>query len=167
MKYITIINKKQFEIEIVGEGRLIVNGVLHEVDFLDLTGSLYSIIKDNRSLEIVIDETTQDQYEIMLGGRLYEGQVLDERAMLMINRKGGIKLNSGEVNSPMPGLIVEVRTAVGDTVEEGQTLVILESMKMQNELKSPRTGLVTKIAVNKGQTVEKGALLVVIGDEES
>lgn len=164
MKYITIINKKQFEVEILGEGRLMVNGVLHEVDFLDLSGNLYSIIKDNRSLEIVIDETSQDQYEIMLGGRLYEGQVLDERALLMINRKGGIKLNSGDVNSPMPGLIVEVRTEVGQTVEEGQTVVILESMKMQNELKAPRSGVVTQIAVNKGQTVEKGALLVVIGD---
>jgi len=164
MKYITIINKKQFEIEIVGEGRLMVNGVLHEVDFLELRNSLYSIIKDNRSLEIVIEETSADQYEIMLGGRLYDGQILDERALLMINRKGGIKLNSGEVNSPMPGLIVEVRTAVGDIVEEGQTVVILESMKMQNELKAPRTGTVTQIAVNKGQTVEKGALLVVIAE---
>lgn len=164
MKYITIINKKQFEIEILSDGRLLVNGVQHEVDFLELRNSLFSVIKDNRSLEIVIDETNPDQYEIMLGGRLYEGQVLDERAMLMINRKGGIKLNSGEVNSPMPGLIVEVRVNVGDSVAEGQTVVILESMKMQNELKAPRTGTVSQIAVNKGQTVEKGALLVVIGD---
>jgi biotin carboxyl carrier protein len=164
MKYITIINKKQFEIEVLGEGRLMVNGVLHEVDFLELRNSLFSIIKDNRSLEIVIDETSSDQYEIMLGGRLYDGQVLDERALLMINRRGGIKLNSGEVNSPMPGLIVEVRTAVGETVQEGQTVVILESMKMQNELKAPRSGTVVKIAVSKGQTVEKGALLVEIGE---
>jgi biotin carboxyl carrier protein len=164
MKYTTIINKKQFEIEVLGEGRLLVNGVLHEVDFLELRNSLFSIIKDNRSLEIVIDETNPDQYEIMLGGRLYDGQVLDERAMLMINRKGGIKLNSGEVNSPMPGLIVEVRTTVGATVQEGQTVVILESMKMQNELKAPRSGTVLQIAVSKGQTVEKGALLVEIGD---
>lgn len=164
MKYITIINKQQFEVEILGEGRLLVNGVLHEVDFLELRNMLFSILKGSRSLELVIDETSPDQYEIMMGGRLYEGQILDERALLMVNRKGGLKLNSGEVNSPMPGLIVEVRAAVGDAVEEGQTVVILESMKMQNELKAPRSGHLTQIAVNKGQTVEKGALLVVIGD---
>jgi len=59
---------------------------------------------------------------------------------------------------------VQVPVAVGDVVTEGQTVVILESMKMQNELKAPRSGRVEQVLIAQGQTVEKGALLVTIGD---
>lgn len=163
MKYYTIINRRQFEVEILPDGSVMVNGKPHQVDFLALSNALYSVIKDNKSLELVIEEKGADNYEILLGGRLYDGQVLDERAMLLINRRGGLKLDSGELHSPMPGLIVSV-VKVGEVVQEGQTLVILESMKMQNELKAPRSGVVTEVAVVSGQTVDKGALLVIVGD---
>lgn len=164
MKYLTIINNQQFEIEIQADGRLTVNGHLHEVDFLAIGQSRYSIIKDLRSLELVIEDTEDGGYDILLGGRRYIGQVLDERALLMANRKGNTKANSGEVHSPMPGLIVLVTVQLGDLVTEGQTVVILESMKMQNELKAPRAGVVEQVHTVQGKTVEKGALLLHIGD---
>jgi len=64
----------------------------------------------------------------------------------------------------MPGLIVSVRVEVGETVKAGQTVVILESMKMQNELKSPRDGVVQKVNVGPGQSVEQNKVLVTIGE---
>jgi propionyl-CoA carboxylase alpha chain len=70
--------------------------------------------------------------------------------------------SSGEVQAPMPGLIVEVTAAIGGEVAKGQTVIILESMKMQNELKSPMRGIVSSIHCTTGETVEKGALLIVI-----
>jgi biotin carboxyl carrier protein len=164
MKYFTVINRQQYEVEILPDGKLLVNGKLHEVDFLALTGSLYSIIRDDKSLEVIIEDRGSENYEILLDGRLYEGQVLDERAMLLVNRKGGLKLDTGDMQSPMPGLIVLVSVQVGDEVQEGQTLVILESMKMQNELRAPRSGVVKEILINSGQTVEKGALLLTVGE---
>jgi biotin carboxyl carrier protein len=60
----------------------------------------------------------------------------------------------------MHGLVVDVAVHVGDTVEKGQTLVVLESMKMQMQLRSPRPGKVTNVTVQSGNQVEKGALLV-------
>ncbi len=165
MKYTTIINGEQYEVEIQRDGTVLVNGNQHDVDFLELGSSLYSIIKDNRSLELAIDEN-QNQYEILMDGRLYEGQVLDQRAMLMMNRKGGLSLGTGEVHSPMPGLIVEVMVAEGDSVVEGETVVILESMKMQNELKAPRDGVVLSVNVESDVNVDKGALLIVVGDAD-
>jgi biotin carboxyl carrier protein len=167
MKYITIINKQQFEVEILPDGKLLVNGKVHEIDFLQMEATQYSVIKDNKSLEVVIDDHANGEYEILMAGRMYEAQVLDERALLMLNRKGGMKLDSGEMNSPMPGLIVQVNVVAGQEVTEGQTLVILESMKMQNELKSPLSGVVQQVLVEKGQTVDKGALLLVVGDPAS
>jgi biotin carboxyl carrier protein len=166
MKYITIINNQQFEVEIQRDGSVILNGKRHEVDWLELPESLYSMIKDNKSIEVAIDDSGGTT-NVLLEGRLYETQVLDQRAMMMLNRRGGIKLDSGEVHAPMPGLIVDVLVNVGDTVTEGQTVVILESMKMQNELKAPRSGVVQTVERLKGSTVDKNALLLVIsGGEE-
>jgi biotin carboxyl carrier protein len=75
-----------------------------------------------------------------------------------------LKLSSGEVHSPMPGLIVQILVAVGDLVEQGQTVIILESMKMQNELKAPRTGKITAIFVSVGNSVDKDAMLISIAE---
>lgn len=167
MKYVTIINKQQFEVEIQRDGSVLVNGKRHEVDFLGLgNDALYSIIKDNKSVELAIDEE-QGKYEVLLNGRLYEAQVLDQRALLMLNRKGGLKLDSGELHSPMPGLIVDVLVKAGDTVKEGDTVIILESMKMQNELKSPRSGRVQTVNCKAKDTVDKNALLLVIALDEA
>jgi biotin carboxyl carrier protein len=166
MKYTVFIKERQFEVEIQQDGSVLVNGHRHEVDILELGNSLFSIIQDTRSMELAIDDH-QNSYEILLEGRLYEAQVLDQRAMLMLNRKGGAKLGSGEVNAPMPGLIVDVLVKVGDTVSEGDTLVILESMKMQNELKAPRPGKIQTVHCKAGNTVDKGSLLVIIAAEES
>ncbi len=165
MKYVTIINNEQYEIEIDKDGGVLLNGESRDVDFLNLGGSLYSVITQNQSIEVVIDDE-DNKIEVMMNGRLYETQVLDERALLMAQRKGGLGNNSGEVNSPMPGLIVKVSVENDQNVHQGQTVVILESMKMQNELKAPISGTVTAIYVEAGQSVDKNALLIEITPPE-
>ena len=67
------------------------------------------------------------------------------------------------VNAPMPGNILSVNVNVGDTVAEGQVLMILEAMKMENEIMAPKAGKVTSVNVQKGATVESGTLLCVVG----
>jgi biotin carboxyl carrier protein len=161
MKYVAIINDEQYEVEIQKDGSILLNGEPREVDFLPLGESLYSVITEHSSLEVVIDES-DGLYSVMLGGRLYEGQVLDERALMMAQRRGGLTVGSGEVHSPMPGLIVKIPVEEGQAVSHGDTVIILESMKMQNEIKSPLDGVVTKVLAQSGQTVDKNALLIVI-----
>lgn len=65
-----------------------------------------------------------------------------------------------KVNSPMPGNIIDIKVAAGDTVTNGQTLLILEAMKMENEIKAPCDGTVAGVHVAKGDTVDSGALLI-------
>ena len=66
------------------------------------------------------------------------------------------------INAPMPGNILAVNVAAGDTVKQGQVLMVLEAMKMENEIMAPRDGKVTAVAVAKGAAVESGALLCTI-----
>ncbi len=160
-RYVTIINDQQFEIEITRDGTLLVNGEPRHVDFLELGQSLYSLITESRSIEAVIEEN-KHKVDVLLGGRLYEGMVLDERALMMAQRRGGLGGGSGEVRSPMPGLIVSVAVQPGEQITPGQTVVILESMKMQNELKATIAGVVASVHISAGQTVDKDALLVTV-----
>lgn len=161
MKYVTIINDKQYEVEIDKDGNVLLNGELRDVDFLALGETLYSVIMNDESKEVVI-ERDGDVHNVLMGGRLFEARVLDERALLMAMRKGGLGGGSGEVKAPMPGLIVVVPVEIGQEVEANSTVVILESMKMQNELKTPIAGVVTSINVEQGQTVDKNEVLIVI-----
>ncbi|MBW4436659.1 MAG: biotin/lipoyl-binding protein [Pleurocapsa minor GSE-CHR-MK-17-07R] len=163
MKYVTTLNGKTFEIEINKDGTLLVNGHPRTVDFLALGPELYSIIRENESYEVVIEEDA-DGVQVQLRGQLFSGTVLDERAQLMASLRGGPASETGEVSikAPMPGLIVVLPVSEGQEVVQGQTVVILESMKMQNELKAPRAGTVQRISVNEGQSVEQGKLLVTI-----
>ena len=163
MKYGTTINNKKFEVDIRNDNSVWVNGKKREVDFLALGPALYSIIMDTIQHEVVV-EGAEDNVEVLLSGRLYTGTVLDERSQLMRSRRGGLEADSGEVTirAPMPGLIAAVLCNEGDAVEAGQTLVILESMKMQNELKAPRAGTVQRVSVAANQTVEQRKVLITL-----
>ena len=67
------------------------------------------------------------------------------------------------IKTPLPGVIIDVKVNVGDTVAKGQTVVVLEAMKMENNINADRDGKVTDIRVAKGDTVADGAVLVVLG----
>lgn len=162
MRYVTIINGQQYEIDIDKEGNVLVNGSPRHVDFLPLDASLFSVITDNVSLEVVIEDG-RDKQQVLIGGHLFEAQVLDERTFLMMTRrKGQLGAETGEVRAPMPGLIAGVQVSAGDLVSKGQTVVILESMKMQNELKASVEGIIQDVLVKVGQTVDKDTVLLTI-----
>ncbi len=89
-------------------------------------------------------------------------RILDERAKLL--EKMGMSMKpgsaSGNVMAPMPGKVLQVLVKEGDGVEEGQPLVVLEAMKMENVIKAAANGTVSVVEAAQGQAVEKGALLV-------
>lgn len=163
MKYVTTVNNKRFEIEILADGSITVDGQKKDVDFRALGPAMYSILAENVSHELTIEQR-EDEIEVLMRGRLYSNRVLDERALLMAQRSGGLASETGEVNikSPMPGLIVAVKVETGQEVKAGDTVIILESMKMQNELKASRDGIVGSVNVEPGQTVEQNKVLLSI-----
>ncbi len=71
-----------------------------------------------------------------------------------------------EVTSPIPGTIVAVKVRPGDRVKEGDVIMVLEAMKMENDIVAPKSGVVAEIRVQEGQTVDSGILLAVIDSRE-
>jgi biotin carboxyl carrier protein len=84
------------------------------------------------------------------------------RGRASMARASPAALPPAEVRAIIPGRVASVHIAQGETVEAGQTLLVVEAMKMQNELRAPRAGTVRRVAASAGRTVEAGALLVVI-----
>ncbi len=106
--------------------------------------------------------------EVMIAGRPYVVSVQDARAESVASRAGGGHL-TGDVTlrAPMPGLVRHVRVAVGDLVQRGQIVIVLEAMKMENDLAATRAGVVKSVGIATGQTVNQGDALVTIGDADT
>jgi biotin carboxyl carrier protein len=164
LKYLTKVNDKTFEIELGPNGEVKVNGEVHSVDFRQITTSLFSTLIDKNSVEAVV-ENQDGKYQILLRGDLYEVEVMDERQQRLMRTSEGMAVGQGElsIRSPMPGLIVDVRVKEGQTVEKGDSLCVLESMKMENEIKAPRAGTVGRVNVGKGDSVEQNKVLLTLG----
>jgi pyruvate carboxylase subunit B len=109
------------------------------------------------------------QYSIWSDGYRFELEALDERRRAINDMAGAGAANAGPAPliAPMPGLVVRVNVSAGDQVQPGQSLVVMEAMKMENELRSPSGGLVASVQVQAGAVVEKGAVLVVLHAAEA
>jgi len=99
-------------------------------------------------------------------GARVEAEALDERMRPIKDLTAATAKASGPAPlvAPMPGLVVRIAVAVGDTVSAGQGLAVIEAMKMENELRATAAGVVTAVRVNAGEAVEKGAVLIDLGD---
>jgi biotin carboxyl carrier protein len=163
MKYQATVNGQTFEIEIMQDGRVTIDGEARSVDFRRISDSLFSALIDNESIEAVV-ERHDGQYQVLMRGDLYDVQVLDERQQRLMRTSAGFADSQGEltVRSPMPGLIVDVRVTEGQAVERGDALCVLESMKMENEIKAPRAATVERIHIARGDSVEQNKVLITL-----
>jgi biotin carboxyl carrier protein len=164
MKYSTTIGEKTFSIEINRDGEVTIDGQLYPIDLRAIDEFTYSLLLNNTSYEALVDMDSDEEVNVLLRGRLYAAQVMDERATRLAKASGAVAASTGEimVKSPMPGLIVAIQINEGDAVTKGQTLIVLESMKMENELKAPRDGTIGSIKVKLRQSVEQHQPLVVV-----
>ena len=162
MRYITTVEDKQFLVEVIDEKHISVDGKIYEVDFESVSGQpVYSLIVDGQSHEGYA-AAGDDHWQVLLRGRLYPITVEDEREKRLRGAAGGGVAETGEfhLKAPMPGLVVAILVEEGQAVKKGQVLLILESMKMQNELKASRDGTVGRVRVRAGETVEQKQTLL-------
>ena len=144
-----------------GQYEVTIDGETRTVDARPTGSGSYSLLFDHEHHEVHV-ATKGDAWTVLLGGRTHRFQLLDERA----RRSGRAAKGPGdkEIRAVMPGQVVALLAEVGHHVEQGQGVLVIEAMKMENEIKAPRTGTVQEIRVKPGQAVEAGELLAVIDD---
>jgi len=120
------------------------------------------VIVDGTEFEVLIDgEGTS--WSATVEGKTFQIEIPDAAPMAKKKRSGsGKKKKSGTVSANIPGKVVTVEVNVGDEVVEGQVILILEAMKMQNEIQAPVSGTVTSVQCEEGQAIEANIPLVVI-----
>jgi len=150
-------------------GNLVVDIAGHqpELDLVRLSQYSYSLLLDGHSHHLSI-RPARDGYLVILRQQTYHIQLLTEIELTIerMGLKGTSGHRGGMVTAPIPGLITKIAVTAGDTVAEGDQLLILEAMKMENEIVASQSGTVSAIHVQAGQTVEKRAKMVEIASAD-
>lgn len=186
MRYVATIGGRKHIIEVEENGhvrRVVVDGRELTVDWR-LVGTPggaapaedsgraahYSLLIGGQSYEafarpVPAEESSERAIEVHINGYPYVVEVRDERTEALAQLSGGAHgAGDAAIRAPMPGLVVNVLAGLGTEVQRGQTVVVLEAMKMENDLQAPRAGVVKEVRAAKGQTVGQGEVLAVIGD---
>lgn len=164
MKYIATIGERQIEVELTSDQQLIVNGEQMQVDFQSVANQpIFSLLLNGKSYEASIFPSDTG-YQVLFLGQLFNVIVEDERQRRLRTSSGGPTVQGGEIQlrAPMPGMVVDVPVEEGQQVAAGENLIILESMKMQNELKSPREGVVSRVRVKAGDNVDQNQVMIIL-----
>jgi len=136
------------------------DGPIREANVETPEPCVYSVLLDGRSYEARVEERP-DCLIVVIDGHRFEIEVRDPRRW---SRKGsaGAAVGVQNVTAPMPGKVVRILVAAGETVEPGQGIAVVEAMKMQNEMKSPRAGKILTLPAKVGATVAAGEVLATI-----
>lgn len=176
MRFIATFDQNEHVVEVDDHGdedgryTMRLDGKDFEVDAQLMKSHIVSMLINHRSYDVDVEKLSPEPLDgrlgAMLRGRVIRFEMLDERRFKMKEAQstrfdvGGASL----ISSPMPGKVIKLLANVGDSVEEGQGVVVVEAMKMENELRAPKAGTVSEVFANEGDAVEAGAKLMLIGD---
>ena len=161
--YTASVNEQSFDIETSGNG-FVVNGKAISWDVSTIREGYFHILLNNKSYraEVVEIETAAKRVIVKVNGKHYPVVIKDRFDLLL--EKMGMNISAGarvnHVRAPMPGLIIQLKVKDGDEVKAGDTLLILEAMKMENIIKAPGDATVKSVKVRMGDGVEKNQILI-------
>ena len=138
-----------------------VDGQMIELDARMIVTGVLSLVIDGKQFRCILDRDV-DGEGVIINGQRISFSIPDPRSLAAQNGAAAGADGPRRVKAPMPGRVVRVLVTMGDEVAEGQGLVVIEAMKMQNELKSPKQGRVSRLAAEIGTTVAAGEVLVVV-----
>lgn len=163
MKYLVDVNGERVEVLLDAEG-VSVDGAREDAHLADVAGTSVRLVTIGGVQHRVVARRggERGRYALWLDGWRFDVEALDERtrAIRELSAANAGPAGPAPVVAPMPGLVVRVHVAVGDRVQAGQGVVVMEAMKMENELRAPAAGVVKSIAAVPGAAVEKGTRLI-------
>lgn len=134
------------------------------LDWVETGPGAYHLLHNQQPfrIEVIRAEPGRKRYELRVNGRTYRVTLADDldRQIEQLGFQRSSAQSVSRIEAPMPGLILAVHVAPGDAVKEGEPLLILEAMKMENVILAPRDGVIKQVAVAQGAAVDKRSLLV-------
>jgi len=161
MKFIAREGGRELEVEVLRQGggyRVRIGDRWMEADLVRVGPVVRSLRLEDGTQVSLIHHHVENKHEITLGGAIVQVEIVDPLAARRRRREDEIG-GGGVVKALMPGRVVRVLVAKGESVRKGAGLLILEAMKMENEIQAPADGVVDELFVVAGQTVESGAEL--------
>jgi len=166
MKYVVQLNNDRRVVSLDSDGVRYEEEPPVHAELSEIEGSPVRMLKIGTQVYRVVVQKRQGKgrHTLWIDGYGFETEALDERtrAIRDLSAASAGPVGPAPVVAPMPGLIVRVSVKVGERVEAGQGIVVMEAMKMENELRATAAGTVKSVEVSAGTAVEKGALLVAL-----
>ena len=167
MKFIAETDGNKHDVEIVREdGRVTasVDGRQYDLEASEPESGVFLLKKDGSIYEAFVSSQANpgDPDLVRVRDEVHEIRIIDPKRLRSSKGDDADASGKAEIKTAMPGKVVRILVAVGDTVQKGDGVIVVEAMKMQNEMKSPKTGIVAKINAAEGDTVAAGDILVVI-----
>ncbi len=141
--------------------RLSIDGEVHEVDVTMLEEGVYSILRDGKSYnaELTYSEDRRS-YKVNTVFSSHDIQIVDTKAQYLRLKKGGDDRQDDKIVSPMPGKVVNIPIQQGDQLAAGDTAIVVEAMKMQNNYKVSSDCIIKEILVHEGETIQTNQVLI-------
>ncbi|NOZ47930.1 MAG: acetyl-CoA carboxylase biotin carboxyl carrier protein subunit [Chlorobi bacterium] len=155
--------KVEFEKNSTSKGKI--NGKDFTLDIIETNTDIYHLIMNDESFHIEVLNIDYDskKVDIKIRNNKYSLELRDELDELLQQMGMGdlnkVKIN--ELKAPMPGMVLNIMVEEGTNVEKGDSLLVLEAMKMENNIKSPTDGVIKKVSCEKGRAVEKNEVMIV------
>ena len=161
MIYEVTIAEKVYRVELVRteqEWKCKLDGRELPLDVVSAQDGMLSLLLQGKSYEVK-QETVGADTNVVVGQERFSALVRDPRSFRSRRRAGASEQGVIKIKAPMPGKVVRILAPAGSPVEMGQSVLVIEAMKMQNELKAPKSGVVKKINVEEGAAVDAGQTL--------
>ena len=160
--YIVSLENSSKQIKIIDENTVLIDSEKKEYTLVELSNGNYLLKIDNKVYEASQIKSSNNTFDILVNHKSYKIDVLtalQDRALKLIQQSDIGDQKETKVKSPMPGLVLKINKIVGDRVSSGETIMVLEAMKMENEIKSPKDGELAELFVKPGSAIDKNILL--------
>jgi biotin carboxyl carrier protein len=167
MKLQAELNNENYEVEIKRDGEKVfarVDDREYELEASEVEPNVFLLKHENKIYEIFVSPKSEENapYSVKIKNQEFEINLTDPKRLRGSNASGGQADGIAEIKTAMPGKLVRVLTEQGAQIKQGEPILVVEAMKMQNEMKSPKDGTVKEIRFAEGATVNAGDVLAVI-----
>lgn len=145
----------------INENNVELNDRRYKIEILKRFSNDYYELLVNEKKVIIGIKKDNNQFQIYYKNRIFDVELIDsytslKKSMTQLSGTGSYKTS---IKAPMPGLVIKINKNPNDRVQKGETVLIIEAMKMENSIKSPVEGIITSFKVNLGNTVAKNDVL--------